>query len=396
MNSPARVVAVTLLAFLLGSCTNPGSWAEVEDQYRFALSGRAWKMRAPITIDSTGIPEDVVNFPVLITLTPSDLDTRSCGPGGRAVQFRASDGTTVLAHQVDTWDPEGESLIWVRVPILPADAPDTRIWLYYDNPYASEPDRGAEVWSNDYLGVWHLNESSPGIYADSTSNRWYGQTGPGGFSAPTPAPGRIGGSQEYLNSTDAIFLPALSGTDLRPMTLSFWVRAAAMPGGRRFFNKRAVDVRSASGAVPPHKLAVEIGFDDGDPGTEPDSLLLEQVNELDAALIGNWHWYCIAWTGTGACGTADDTQAGAHVYRDGLLRSGNRGVIRNGVGSYKGDDDAPAFIGNASWNNAAVLGRFDEVRLSGVRRSPAWIRAEYLSMTGAMATLGEPEALSYE
>lgn len=393
MKIPFRVLPWFLLAFTLGSCTDPGSWAEVDEQYRFVLSGRAWKQRAAVSIDSTGISEELTDFPLLVTLTPSDIDTRSCGEGGRAIQFRDADGVTVLSHQVDTWNPGGESLVWVRVPRIPANTPDTRIWLYFDNPYASEPDRSKEVWSNGYLGIWHLNESAPGVYSDATSNRWDGGAGGGLFTLPSPAEGRIGGAQEYQEDTDAILLPVQPGIDLAPFTLSFWIRPVSLPSGRRLFNKGPVDIRSSS-AGPPHRLSLELGFDDGNPVTNPDSLLLEHPGELEAD--AQWYLYCLTWTGTGECGTGNDTQPGAHVYKNGVLKFGNRGVQRDGTGTYSGDEGDPAYLGNRALNGGAILGRLDEVRLSGVRRSRAWILAEYRSMTGSLVTLGIPETVPYE
>ncbi len=393
MKNSMVVFACFLLPFTLGSCTEPGSWAEVDEQYRFALSGRAWNHRLPVTVDSTGVLEELHDFPLLITLTPSDIDIRACGPEGRALQFRDTDGSTVLAHEVDTWDPHGESRIWVKVPAIPADDPDTRLWIYYDNPYASEPDRSESVWSNGYLGVWHLNEPNPGFYKDSTQHRWNGQPGGGSFTTPDPAEGRLGGAQEFQRITDTILLPARPGLELAPFTLSFWIRAAALPSGRRIFHKGALNIRSAS-AGPPHKLAFEIGFNDGNPATDPDSLLLEHNGEL--AVDGQWYWYCLTWTGTAECGTGDDKLAGAHVYRNGGPRAINRGVNRDGTGDYVVSEGAPGFLGNSAWNGGASLGRFDEVRLSGVRRSRAWILAEYLSMTDAMTMLGPPEKVSYE
>jgi hypothetical protein len=386
-------MAWIVLAFLLESCTDPGSWAEVDEQYRYVLSGRAWKQRMAISIDSTGITEELTNFPLLVTLNPADLDKRACGTGGREMQFRDSDGTTILAHEVGNWNIVGDSRVWVRVPRIPANTLDTRIWLYFDNPYASEPDRSGEVWSNGFLGVWHLDEEEPGTYSDATSERWDGGPGGGSFTLPAPAEGRIGGAQEFEESTDAILFPARPGIDLVPFTFSFWIRPVSLPNGRRLFNKGPLDIRSSS-AGPPHRLSLELGFDDGNPVSNPDSLLLEQPGELEAD--AQWYWYCLAWTGTGECGTGDDTLDGAHVYRNGVLRSGNRGVQRDGTGAYSGDEGDPAYLGNRAWNNGAILGRLDEVRLSGVRRSPAWILAEYRSMTGTLATLGVPETVPYE
>lgn len=392
MKNSVHSVALSFLILFCGACTEPGSWALVDAQYQYVLSGRAWKQRIAITIDSTGIIEDLADFPLLVTLTSSDIDIRACGLGGRELQFRDSDGMTILAHEVDAWNPVGESHVWVRVPKIPANRSDTRVWLYFDNPYASEPNRSREVWSNGFLGVWHLNEALSGVYADSSGNRWDGGAGGATFTLPSPAEGRIGGAQVFQEDTDAIILPARPGIDLVPFTLSFWIRPVSLPNGHRLFNKGPVDIRSSS-AGPPHRLSLELGFSDGNPVTNPDSLLLEHNGTLEAD--AQWYWYCLAWTGTGECGTGSDTQPGAHVYKNGVL-AGARAVQRDGTGTYVGDEGAPAYLGNWAANNRAILGRFDELRISGVRRSPAWILADYRSMTGSMVTLDVPQTVPYE
>ena len=43
-------------------------------------------------------------------------------------------------------------------------------------------------------------------------------------------------------------------------------------------------------------------------------------------------------------------------------------------------------------NLADFCGKIDEVRVSAIARSPAWIRAQYLSMSDSFITYGWPEA----
>jgi hypothetical protein len=64
----------------------------------------------------------------------------------------ASDGTTKLAHE-----REDATNIWVKVPKL-TPTEDTVLYLYYGNlNVVTDQANPAQVWTNGYAGVWHLN-----------------------------------------------------------------------------------------------------------------------------------------------------------------------------------------------------------------------------------------------
>ena len=99
----------------------------------------------------------LTDFPVLIRLSKdlNDFRYNKCAANGSDLRFADSDGN-LLSHEVDTWNPSGTSLVWVKVPAL---SKSTMIKAYYGNanPPAVNP---KDVWSNGYVGVWHLNESA--------------------------------------------------------------------------------------------------------------------------------------------------------------------------------------------------------------------------------------------
>lgn len=67
------------------------------------------------TLDAT-LPD----FPLLVRISESRISGfayADCQTGGTDVSFRLPDGT-LLDHEVDTWNPDGESLVWVRIPAL--------------------------------------------------------------------------------------------------------------------------------------------------------------------------------------------------------------------------------------------------------------------------------------
>ena len=103
----------------------------------------------------------LTNFPFLVRLSSARLpgfDPADAGEGGANLRFADLDGT-LLAHDVDEWNPEGESIIWVSVPEF---KPGTAIALYWDpKPGAELPAvTPSDVWdAAGYCGVWHCGDT---------------------------------------------------------------------------------------------------------------------------------------------------------------------------------------------------------------------------------------------
>jgi len=104
--------------------------------------------------------ETLVNFPVLVKISESGVSGfryADCKkPGGADLRFADASGN-LLASEVDTWDTNGVSLVWVKVPSLTAN---TRITAYYGWDFAPVVDSSAVWTGNGYVGVWHLNEAA--------------------------------------------------------------------------------------------------------------------------------------------------------------------------------------------------------------------------------------------
>ncbi|MEM7390797.1 MAG: DUF2341 domain-containing protein, partial [Verrucomicrobiota bacterium] len=105
--------------------------------------------------------EDLHDIPLLVKVNPATMDfyANIAHPAdGGDVRFTDADQTTILPHEIDVWNTSGESLFWVKTPQL---GTNTCIWVYWDNAAATLPGYTSDgsVWSNGYLGVWHMNES---------------------------------------------------------------------------------------------------------------------------------------------------------------------------------------------------------------------------------------------
>ena len=122
-----------------------------------------WGYRKDIVLDNTTAnigttSEALINFPVLITLNSSNFDYSKAKSDGSDIRFTDSDGTTPLDYQIETWDIESDSFVWVKVPQIDINSNSDKIYLYYGNSSATDAQNAASVWSNGFVGVWLLND----------------------------------------------------------------------------------------------------------------------------------------------------------------------------------------------------------------------------------------------
>lgn len=124
------------------------------------------------TVEVRGYPEigaaPLTNFPVLVRISEAAVKgfryTR-CADNGGDIRFTDANGK-LLPCEIDTWDPAGESLIWVKVPYFLNGTALTMHWGLKSDGTPPEND-AADVWS-EYLGVWHMGDRNGVSYRDST------------------------------------------------------------------------------------------------------------------------------------------------------------------------------------------------------------------------------------
>ena len=146
--------------------------------------------------------ETLANFPVLVHISTSLGDfqySRMRSSKGGDLAFFAENGTK-LASEVDTWDTNGTSLVWVKLPSMTqgakfymcyrlTDELDTLgTWVENPNPWG------------DYVGVWHLNETggSNTVVRTSTTNALDGLT----YAGSTVAAGAVGAGRVIANNNN--------------------------------------------------------------------------------------------------------------------------------------------------------------------------------------------------
>ena len=123
----------------------------------------SWLYRQRITIDHTRVPEDVTDFPVLITdaVVQASLFTHARSDGADIVVTGGGE-TTRLKRALVTYDAiAGELELYVRIPSL-SSVTDTGICICYGNASAAETN-DADTWNPDYGVVYDLKEDPAGV-----------------------------------------------------------------------------------------------------------------------------------------------------------------------------------------------------------------------------------------
>lgn len=104
---------------------------------------------------------EIPNFQVLVKLTGTNYgfsyDDYALRDGSD-LWFTDSAGN-LIPHEIDTWNPDGNSFVWVRIPTL-ADH-KTRIVMHWGEERTAEQISSESVWPG-FAGVWHMGKTVSG------------------------------------------------------------------------------------------------------------------------------------------------------------------------------------------------------------------------------------------
>lgn len=134
----------------------------------------AWSHGARIAFPGYAGSETLTNFPMLVRLDAANVPGFSYSqlafPNGADLRFTDSSGTE-LGYEIESWNPGGTSLIWVKVPSL---AKGGSILAYWGNPAATAtalPNAlgGLVMWLKaDALSL--ADGATVGTWTDSSAN----------------------------------------------------------------------------------------------------------------------------------------------------------------------------------------------------------------------------------
>ncbi|MHA2224051.1 MAG: DUF2341 domain-containing protein [Candidatus Hodarchaeales archaeon] len=307
-----------------------------------------WSCRKNITIDSSFVRDDLKNFPLLLDLYDADLKVFAL-PDGADIKFTQISGEQ-LNHEIELFEQNynvshSHLVAWVQVNL--SRSQDTLISMYFGNNNATNQERPENVWSDDYIAVWHLNEFGNGTneYSDSTSNNNDGQDI---GSPPTQVPGKIGDGQ-FFNGIDNLILVPSSTSLLSPMneiTIEGWVYSTDnSPGGS------IVSMNEGYGLdFQDERIWAHLNGTSADPW-------FTGVNA-----ISGWHHYVFTYDGS-----INDINV---LLIDGSPVSGT-------INSGKIQSSGSLHIGWTNWTSQFTKGIIDEVRISNITKTFEWIETEF-------------------
>ena len=147
--------------------------AEAKASFRVVAGpSESFVYRTSFAVAGTDGTSTLTNFPVLLRLDKSNVgfDYAEIRQARDAGELSFADNTgAYLPYEIDTWNENGESLIWVRLNELsPLGATISMYWGLRDG-YSVEPNNPQAVWT-DFAGVWHMNEEILASRASSTKS----------------------------------------------------------------------------------------------------------------------------------------------------------------------------------------------------------------------------------
>jgi len=314
-----------------------------------------------IIIDHTQVSgsNDLINFPLLISMFDSDLHNKT-QPDGDDIAF--NNGTTWLFHEIELFDQTYNSthaqlIVWVCIPKLsPFD--DTIIRMYYGNSTMASQENKYGVWDSNFIGVWHLNDAS-GPVIDSTLNKHDGVV----TGASLTSSAMIDGGYEFVRSeTDYIeMLGTGNELQLENFTVEVWMKTpdSTVPDDYYIVTQSlyydteawAINICDDTGHVNEGRFTIKISDD-------------QQIVYSNSEITGNeWHHL------VGVRGSSQ-----LFIYIDGLLANS---IMDNKPGQFIKSSKNVSIGSAITVDSEDYNGIIDEVRVSTTARSADWIRTEY-------------------
>ena len=353
----------------------------------------SFKFSKTITIDHTKVASDLQNFPILVDIWDKDLHLNT-QPDGDDIAFLYNG--QVIPHEMELYDKQGNGTYahltcWVNVPYLSSIEDTTLVMVYGDNAIGSQENPSA-VWDSDFSAVWHLNDNPAQpqwqpAYADnlphqpqiqdSSLNGLDGST----YTAMTTGDsvsGQIGNAIDLDGVNDYVDFGNPQELQMTgAFTVEAWFKAD-------FIGNDYLVVKSGESGY----RGWDLSFDD-DPSISPAGWVMfryspdgSTTNIVGYERVDTGQWYHVVGV--------FQPSLFAKFYLDGELVE----EVTTGIPASMNSPNRPVRIGRRSDDAGGTSYMdtiVDEVRISNVARSDAWIKTEYNNERnpGLFLTVGE-------
>jgi len=342
----------------------------------WTVDGLEYTTRKKITIDNTKIDSDLTDFPVLVKLTSTNFDFSKANSDGFDIRFTSSDGSTLLKYERERHDSANSlAEYWVKIPSVSSSA-DTEFYIYYRTTDTADGADPTNVWDANFKEVWHLKDLTTSTVEDSTSNNKDGTKV--AANEPIEADAKIAKGQDFDGVNDVITLTEDTnlGSDF---TLEAWVKIDSLDVGvgRRLLESNVASYSNywaLMGIKNPSGVGRQayVNLYDGD--NNPYA-----ATPGDSITTGAWHYLVFV---------RDTTNDIIKIFLDVTTTAQTEDTTTTTPGYSEFRIGAGGWGGNLE---EFMDGLMDEVRISNVVRSAAWIKASYNSGNDSLVSYGSEE-----
>jgi hypothetical protein len=304
--------------------------------------------------------EPLEKFPVLVNLGPSrpGFDYRQfASPTGADLRFTDATGSQPLFHEIDEWNTNGTSTVWVQVPLL--SSTNDFIWAYWGNPAAAASpapsSTSGAVWSPGYQLVWHLKES--GFPFKDSAQHHPALTG----IVPASTSGFIGRGCSFDGTSQFLDAGIISLGDA--FTLSAWVNIASSAANiQTLWANQKGGFGSAGFAFyvdtyPNTDQKMDFSSGDGSAGHEA-------TTAAGTVRFAQWHLLTAS---------VNRTNGSVEFFLDGT-------DVQSGTAVAGFANNAEVNFGRFTNANFYFKGIMDEARIEYGTRSPNWVWANWMTV----------------
>ncbi len=374
-----RQLAICCAAALLAALQSFAATSRVEDTTLAAKSCR-------LVFSGYEGGEVLKDFPALVKIPDglTGFDYRDAAPDGSDIAFFGADSKP-LACEIDTWDPEGVSYVWVRVPELTKMTAITVKWGIKPSNLKTF-NLSNSAWNDDYLAVWHFSKFRNGVTIDSKNGlaaKLMGKdtrkfihaaayVGKGYYSAS-----RTTKDGPYLVVPDDERWTAYTKTGC--LTVSFMVNSNMEPDSEKeTHHARIVCNKADFGDALGFEVAVAGGERVWSCGQGRENFW------YDADKRGGMDKYCFRDGWAYVTVTFDGPKGESAIYFNGRLAASQKGTayaptvtgLPLTIGHF-----AEALVYERQANEEYFCGYLDEMRLAKTVPSSDRVRADYLTLT---------------
>jgi hypothetical protein len=329
-----------------------------------------WRYRKKITIDHNKIEGNLEDFPILVSLIDTNLASKAQIDGDDILFMDGTGVANKLYHEIEKYDDStGELVAWVKIPSL-SSIVDTELYMYYGNVDCSNQQFSERVWDENYVMVHHMIDKPDNKHiSDSTFNNLNGYKKES--NEPNQQYGIIGYGQKFDGEDDYIYVNSDTRLDaaLDDRTYEVWIKVSddidtGDGTGRFIFSKQPNIGREPRTSMAVNKEAGVAVF-----------LFEGSENGNTSVIRGNTD---IRGETCYIVGIRDRDADELRLYLNG--NQDNDPVID---GDQDGSNDGELCIGDqpsVQSNGRVFKDIIDEIRVSTVVRSDAWIKTSFNSM----------------